>query len=594
MIGFLHPWVLAGLVAAGIPILLHLIARRQPPTVLFPAVRYLLATTQEHQKRLKLQNWLLLLLRTLLIAALVLAAAGPTIRLTGVPGHAPSALVIVLDNSASSAAVSGGSPRLAQLKAAARGALARATADDALWLIGADLAPRRGAAAELRALVDSLQVSPARLDLGEAVTLAVGVLANDARPGEILVLSDLQATAVTAAASPAPLIVARPVGAGVRNVGIASVATGPQPWASDGGRVVVALVGDSTVPTPVSARLGERPPRQALGTAGGAVTLPLPGVPGGWWTVTSELDAEEFRMDDRRTGIVRVAPVARADCVAGDRYVTAACDVLEANGRIGRGLEVSVGRLGGGLSIVFPPADAAELGALNRALERRGVAWRLGSVRTDVASTDSGPFVGRHRVTMRYALETSGSGRTGVLATASGAPWAVRSGDVVLVASRLDPEWTSLPVSAEFMPFMDRLINRAARGEVALVETSPGAPAALPDLVSEVRLDGRSWRAEGGELFRPSVLGVHYLVAGSDTVGALSVNVDPRESVLEPMPDRQIRRLWRDARVVGLDDASAEAFSSGARGDLRGPLLWLALACGLGEVLLATVRRSTA
>jgi hypothetical protein len=48
MISFLHPWLLAGLLAAGIPILLHLIARRQPPTVLFPAVRYLLATTQEH------------------------------------------------------------------------------------------------------------------------------------------------------------------------------------------------------------------------------------------------------------------------------------------------------------------------------------------------------------------------------------------------------------------------------------------------------------------------------------------------------------------------------------------------------------------
>lgn len=137
MISFLHPWVLAGLVAAGIPILLHLIARRQPPTIVFPAVRYLLTTTQEHQKRLKLQNWLLLILRTLLIIAIVLAAAGPTVRLSGVPGHAPSALVIVLDNSASSAAVTDGTPRLAQLRNAARGALARSSAEDALWLITA-------------------------------------------------------------------------------------------------------------------------------------------------------------------------------------------------------------------------------------------------------------------------------------------------------------------------------------------------------------------------------------------------------------------------------------------------------------------------
>ena len=79
MIGFLHPWALVGLVAAAIPILLHLLARREPPTVVFPAVRYLITTTREHQRRLKLQHLLLLLFRTLLIIALVLAAAGPTL-----------------------------------------------------------------------------------------------------------------------------------------------------------------------------------------------------------------------------------------------------------------------------------------------------------------------------------------------------------------------------------------------------------------------------------------------------------------------------------------------------------------------------------
>ncbi|MGH7632035.1 MAG: BatA domain-containing protein, partial [Gemmatimonadales bacterium] len=112
MIGFLHPWLLAGLVAAGIPILLHLLQRREPPTVVFPAVRYLIAATQEHQRRLKLQNWLLLILRTALIVLLVLAAAGPTVPARGAPGHAPSALVVVVDNSASSGAVVNGAPRL--------------------------------------------------------------------------------------------------------------------------------------------------------------------------------------------------------------------------------------------------------------------------------------------------------------------------------------------------------------------------------------------------------------------------------------------------------------------------------------------------
>ena len=79
MIGFTAPWVLLGLLAAGIPVLLHLFARREPPTVMFPATRYLAETARAHHRRLTLQHWLLLLIRTLLIAALVLAAAGPSL-----------------------------------------------------------------------------------------------------------------------------------------------------------------------------------------------------------------------------------------------------------------------------------------------------------------------------------------------------------------------------------------------------------------------------------------------------------------------------------------------------------------------------------
>src|SRR5690606_29418948 len=250
MIAFLNPWVLAGLLAAGIPILLHLVARRRPPTVVFPAVRYLRSTTQEHQKRLKLQNWVLLLLRTLLIIALVLAAAGPTVQRTGVPGHAPSALVVILDNSASSAAVTDGTPLLARLRQAARSALARATAEDALWLLLADGVPRRGDAGMLTALVDSTGPSPMRMDLGQAVALAGEILAAAVLPGEILVLSDLQASAMTPAAVRQPVIVGRTASEPPPNAGVAALATGPQPWSSEGGRVVVAVVGDSALAVP--------------------------------------------------------------------------------------------------------------------------------------------------------------------------------------------------------------------------------------------------------------------------------------------------------------------------------------------------------
>ncbi len=594
MIGFLHPWMLVGLIAAGIPILLHLLQRREPPTVVFPAVRYLIAATQQHQRRLKLQNWLLLLLRTTLIVLLVLAAAAPTVPARGAPGHAPSALVVVLDNSASSGAVVNGAPRLVRLQAAARAVLARATPDDQVWLLAADGVPRRGDALELRRLVSALESSPRRLALGEALRSADDLLRAAGGPGEIVLLSDLQATAVSPAEPAAPVLVVRPDDAPEPNVGIASLGLGSQPWSSGGGRLVVTLAGDSGPPTALSARLGERAARQGLATAGGSATLTLPGAPGGWWPVTAELDPDELRADDRRLGLVRIAPVARARCEGGGRYVAAACEVLQDNRRLARGDELVVGRLGPGRSIVEPPADPAELGALNRALERRGVGWTFGTLVTGSEITDSGPGLGRERVTRRYALEPGASGRTGVIARVNRQPWIVRSGDVVLLGSRLEPQWTALPLSAGFMPFMDHLLNRAARGEVALVDGAPGDPTPLPDRVTEVLRGNERWRAEGGAPFRPASVGVHYLLAGADTVGGLAVNVDPRESRLAPVPEVQLRKLWPGARIVDAADAAGAVFQAAARGDLRSPLLWLALAVALAELGLASAWRRPA
>jgi len=591
MIGFLHPWALAGLAAAAVPVLLHLLARREPPTVVFPAVRYLITTTREHQRRLKLQHLLLLLFRTLLIIALVLAAAGPTLPRSGVAGHAPSALVLVVDNSPSSGAVVSGTARLAQLQAAARRVLARATPDDALWLVTADGLPRRGDRQTLLDQVGALSVSSRRLDLGAALGVAGEVLAAESRPGEIALLTDLQATAVSPADLRVPLVVGRPDEPPPANVGIGRLETGPQPWGADGGRLTVSLVGDSGGGTPVTARLGTRPARQALAHVGAAAVLGIPGVPTGWWNADAELDADELRIDDRRMGVVRVAPVARVDWDSASRYVAAACEVLEANRRIGRGREVTFGRVAAGSSIVQPPEDGAAIGALNRALAARGAAWHYGAPVLEPAMTDSGPLIGRVRVLRRYQLQPAESGRTGVLATAGGAPWLVRTGNIVLLGSRLDPAWTDLPVSAGFMPFMDALVNRLARGEVSLADGAPGDAVPLPDQVSEVRQGGRDWRVEGGGTFRPAEPGAYYLVAGEDTVGAITANIDPRESRLAPASDAQARRLWRGARLVPLADAGDATFSSAARGDLRGPLLWAALLLGLAEMALASLWR---
>jgi hypothetical protein len=191
-------------------------------------------------------------------------------------------------------------------------------------------------------------------------------------------------------------------------------------------------------------------------------------------------------------------------------------------------------------------------------------------------------------VQRRLTLEPVGSGRTGVLATVNGAPWMVRSGTVVLLGSRLEPEWTSLPVTAAFMPFVDAVLNRVANGGVTLLGGAPGDAVPLPDLVTTVTAGARTWHVEGGAAFRAPEPGIYALLAGRDTVGALSVNVDQRESLLARAGDETVKQLWHGARVVPLDRAPREVFAQQTRGDLRGPLLWGALALGVMEAAVAS------
>lgn len=594
MIGFLHPWALLGLPLAAVPLILHLIQRRDPPTVEFPAVRYLVQVTEEHQRRLKLRNWLLLLIRTLLVLAVVLAAAGPSAPLRQAASHTPSALVIVVDDSPSSGVVVAGTPRLSQLALAARRILDRATPADALWLLTSDGIARRGTALELLHDVDSLTPTARRMDLGRMVTQADEVLASERRPGAIVVLSDLQASALSAAAARVPVVVGRPGDPPPANVGLSRFAFGAQPWTPEGGALIVSASGDSGPPVPVTASIGDRPGRQALIPAGGAASFKLSGVPPGWWTVRAAKTPDELRADDERIGLLRVAPIARAVWDPADRYLATAAEVLVSSGRLARGGGLTLGTLGAGPSIVVPPADPALLGALNRSLERRGSSWRYGAMVTIPTQSDSAALVGRVPVVRRVSLEPVRPGAlTGVVATAGGAPWIVRSGDLVLLGSRFDPAWTALPVSAGFMPFMDALVNRLARGPLALLESAPGDPVLVPDEVTEVAGGERRWKVEGGAAFRAPAPGIYYLLAGGDTVGGISVNPDSLESRLHPATDRAVESLWRGARVVDLRDVPGAAFAGRGRGSLQAPLLWLALLLMLAELVLASgVRRS--
>ena len=70
--------------------------------------------------------------------------------------------------------------------------------------------------------------------------------------------------------------------------------------------------------------------------------------------------------------------------------------------------------------------------------------------------------------------------------------------------------------------------------------------------------------------------GLQFLLSGQDTIGVVSVNPDPRESDLTRATDRAVTSLWKESRVVSLDDGGLPR-SPRHREEIAGPFLWLAL-----------------
>src|SRR5262249_3913294 len=100
---FIHWYMLGGLVLVGVPIVLHLIMRQKPNHLAFPAFRFLRQKARINQRKIRLQHWLLLALRMLLIAALCFALARPRLAASRVPFGGEQAVdaVLVFDTSAS-------------------------------------------------------------------------------------------------------------------------------------------------------------------------------------------------------------------------------------------------------------------------------------------------------------------------------------------------------------------------------------------------------------------------------------------------------------------------------------------------------------
>jgi hypothetical protein len=100
---FLAPAFLLGLLAIGVPIWLHRVARANPTQHPFASLMFVEASETQRTAKRTLRYWLLLALRILLLVALVLAFAGPLLTEKVVPVADANARLhaIVLDRSLS-------------------------------------------------------------------------------------------------------------------------------------------------------------------------------------------------------------------------------------------------------------------------------------------------------------------------------------------------------------------------------------------------------------------------------------------------------------------------------------------------------------
>ena len=100
--GFLNPIILLISAAALIPLLIHLLNRRRIKKLDFSSILFLKSLEKVRLRRLKLRQWILLIIRTLVVLFVVFAFARPSLKgsLSSVIGSATkTSAVILLDNS---------------------------------------------------------------------------------------------------------------------------------------------------------------------------------------------------------------------------------------------------------------------------------------------------------------------------------------------------------------------------------------------------------------------------------------------------------------------------------------------------------------
>ena len=199
---FLNPLMLAGMAAALVPFVLHLLNQSRYRNVDWGAMMFLegLEARQFHGTRFK--QWGLLAIRTLMVALLSLAMARPVLHTRGLPPARPgrTAAVILLDRSASMSLNDNGRVRLDLAREAIFQLLSPGfRRGDDLWLVPLGerdpaILPRyAGDPQEMARLVKEVTIPSGEADVASGLREALDLLASAEAPNrEIYVVCDRQ------------------------------------------------------------------------------------------------------------------------------------------------------------------------------------------------------------------------------------------------------------------------------------------------------------------------------------------------------------------------------------------------------------------
>ena len=202
---FLNPFILLGLAAAIIPLIIHLFHFRKPRKIDFSSLVFLRELQQRTMRRMRIRQWLVLLLRTLAIASLVLAFARPTLRSSWIPAWGPAehaSIAIVLDNSLSMELRDADGAYLEQARQIAQTLIREAQIGDELFIEYTASGGKETQHYEHPSLalenIQQVSLLPGASTLSDALNRAVQALEHAKHPNRLVYLiSDLQASTFT-------------------------------------------------------------------------------------------------------------------------------------------------------------------------------------------------------------------------------------------------------------------------------------------------------------------------------------------------------------------------------------------------------------